>query len=434
MRYSLLPIATTMVASMLVAACAGAPSQAPNGAPSSSAPVTPSGGPTPVESAAPPVSPAVWVAAGDLVEPRNAAHVVVLGTGEVLVVGSDWANCGAATDGSDSVEIGDPKQGTWQKTASLASPRDGPAVVALPDGRAVMTAGMTGESVNHGAYSSTYVFDPATHAWSKSGLLSTARAGEASAVLSDGRVLVAGGLYTDGTMESYRVLNSTELWDPKSGTWSLTGALARARYVPSAVTLSDGRVLIVGGAASLEAFPVQRGTAEIYDPTSGTWSDAGSLTTARSQFALVALPDGGAIVAGGFSSERLATVERFDPASNTWSAADDLPAAVAGPSGIMLADGRVLLAGGSVRDAEPNNDDPTNFVSGLTADATVFDPTTGMLTPSTPMPSPRFGASPVLLADGSVLFVAGSSAEGNPSDTPSCPTPAPGALRYIPGS
>lgn len=432
MRYSLLPIATTMVASILVAACAAAPSQPPNVTPSPSAPSAQPSGPA-TQSIAPAI-PAVWVAAGDLVEPRNAAHVVVLGTGEVLVVGSDWANCGAATNGSDSVEIGDPKQGTWQKTASLASLRDGPVVVALPDGRALMTGGMTGEDVNHGAYSSTYVFDPTNHAWSKSGLLNTARAGLAAAVLPDGRVLVAGGLYTDGTMESYRVLNSSELWDPRSGTWSPTGQLERARYVPSAVTLSDGRVLVVGGAASLEAFPVQRATAEIYDPTSGKWSDAGSLTTARSEFALVALPDGGAIVAGGISGKRLASVERFDPVSNTWSAADDLPAAVAGPSGIRLADGRVLLAGGSVRDPEPNNDDPTSFVSGLTADSAVFDPATGTWTPSTPMPSPRMGASPVLLADGSVLFAAGSSAEGNPSDTPGCPTPAPGAIRYIPGS
>jgi hypothetical protein len=200
------------------------------------------------------------------------------------------------------------------------------------------------------------------------------------------------------------------------------------------VTLSDGRVLVVGGAASLQAFPVQRATAEIYDPASGKWSSAGSLTTARSEFALVALPDGGAIVAGGFSSERLATVERFDPASNTWAAADDLPVAVSAPSGIRLADGRVLLAGGSVRDPEPVGNDPSKFASGLTADSTVFDPATGTWTPTTPMPSPRTGASPVLLADGSVLFAAGSAAEGNPSDTPGCPTPAAQAIRYVPGS
>ena len=69
-----------------------------------------------------------WQDAGELNEPRNTANVVVVGTGEVLVVGSDfqtsWLSaCGAATNGSDSVEIGDPRTQIWDSAASLSSPR-----------------------------------------------------------------------------------------------------------------------------------------------------------------------------------------------------------------------------------------------------------------------------------------------------------------------
>src|SRR6185369_5505415 len=106
----------------------------------------------------------------------------------------------------------------------------------------------------------------------------------------------------------------------------------------------------VGGIASPESAPVEQASTEIYDPEHNTWSAAGSLEEGRSGFTLVALADGGAIVAGGFSTSgrtRLSSVERYDPASNRWSSAPALPYTVAGAAGIRLADGRVLLAGGS---------------------------------------------------------------------------------------
>jgi len=138
----------------------------------------------------------------------------------------------------------------------------------------------------------------------------------------------------------------------------------------------------------------------------GRWRRLGGV------FVLVALRDGGAIVAGGFgelaASGYLSTVERFDPVSNTWSAADELPFPVAGATGIGLADGRVLLAGGSVRPPESIDSEAGTYVSGLIADAELFDPKTGTWTAATPMPGPRAGASAVLLADGSAVVAGGS--------------------------
>jgi hypothetical protein len=388
----------------------------------------------------------VWLTAGELQEPRNATNVVVLGTGRVLVVGSDYgtswgSTCGASTNGSDSVEIGDPLTGVWKETTSLASLRDAPAVVALPDGRALLTGGAAGENIGWSAYSSTYVFDATTRAWARSGLLNTARTTTAASVLLDGRVLVAGGLFMNReSPDPGRVLDSSELWDPRSGAWSSAGRLVEARAGASSVTLADGRVLIVGGVSSLESAPIEQGSAESYDPATGRWSSAGSLATARSGFVLVALSDGGALVAGGFgglgtsSYTRLSTVERFDPVSNSWSAADDLLAPVAGASGIRLSDGRVLLAGGSSREPEPIDLDAGTYVSGFTTQAAVFDPITGTWTATTPMPSPRAGASAVLLADGSAVFVGGSISEGELNATPGCPESDPEVVRYVPGS
>ena len=399
------------------------PSQSPSTSPAPASP-PPSVAPSPIGSVEPSAVAAKWLLLGELREGRNATHAVALGTGEVLVVGSDNV-CAPATAGSDSVEIGQPETGVWEMTASLPRPRETPVLVSLQDGRALLTGGETGEEGGPAAYSSTYIFDPANRSWSRSALLNTARTKAAAVVLADGKVLVAGGFYTDGTQVSFRVLDSSEVWDRASGTWSRSGNLFEGRFGAAAAALADGRVLIVGGVASPETAPDQQSSAEIYDPRSGEWSSGGELASPRRDFALVALPDGGALVAGGLANsdaKPLTNVERFDPVSNTWSPAADLPVPVSGASGIRLADGRVLLAGGG------------STTSGLTADAVLFAPETGEWTATTPMPGPRAGASPVLMADGSVIFAGGFGAAASPGDTPSCPEPDPRVLLYVPGS
>lgn len=121
-------------------------------------------------------------------------------------------------------------------------------------------------------------------------------------------------MYIDKAQQA-RVLDSSELWDPRSGKWPRTGRLAHTRYGASAVTLANGRVLVVGGLENWGA-DLELRTAEIYDPTTAKWSRAGTLATARSGFWLVALADGGALVAGGLGTaapyEFLSSVERFD--------------------------------------------------------------------------------------------------------------------------
>lgn len=452
MRRTTSSMAATLMLGFLASACATvvAPSPTPmmSAAPSTQGPSTP----PPIATTRPPstgpsVAPEggpIWLDAGDLIEARNATNAVLVGNGEVLVVGSDYLTswlsaCGASTDGSDSVEIGDPMTGVWERTTSLRSLRDDPALVPLADGRALLTGGAAGENVGWSSYSSTYVFDPGSRRWSRSGLMNTARTGTAAAVLLDGRVLVAGGLYLDrASPDVGRVLDGAEVWDPRSGAWSRTGHLAKRRWGASAVTLADGRVLIVGGVESRETAPAEHASAEVYDPATDRWGWAGRLAAARSGFALVALPDGGALVAGGFggvgtgSMARLSTVERFDPASDTWSPAADLLAPVAGASAILLANGHVLLAGGSVRDAELIDVQANTFVSGLTADAMLFVPETGTWTNVIAMPGPRAGASAVLLADGSAVFVGGSSSEGSPAETPGCPIAEPQVVRFVP--
>ena len=391
--------------------------------------------PTPVPTPSPTPAAARWVPAGNMNLARSYFAAVALADGTVLVVGHDnTCTPGGANEDSVEAELYDPADGPWSSTSPLNAPRDGFAAVRLRDGRVLVTGGYTGVTATAGvlAYSSARVYDPKTGTWSKPGLMHVARYQPSASVLADGRVLVAGGVYADEN--SFDTRASAELFDPKTGKWSVTGAMKTARSAAPAVTLQDGRVLVVGGVDS-DGKPLR--SAEAFDPGTGRWSSTGSLATARAGFTLTLLPDGTVLVVGGdpggsWANEKpLASAERFDPSTGKWS-----PAAAMGTPrtlhvAALLGDGRVLVAGGNDRALEAAGTSEDGFPP-PTASAEIYDPVNDSWTPTTPMASPRAAAAAVTLTDGSVLVTGGYGSWG-PLSTPYCPDELATAERYVPG-
>jgi prolyl-tRNA editing enzyme YbaK/EbsC (Cys-tRNA(Pro) deacylase) len=91
--------------------------------------------------------------------------------------------------------------------------------------------------------------------------MGTVREYHTATMLSDGRVLVAGG--DNG---STAALASAELYDPATGQFSPTGSMGTVREVPTATLLPDGRVLVAGGddGSSTNFSPLA--SAELYQP------------------------------------------------------------------------------------------------------------------------------------------------------------------------
>jgi hypothetical protein len=81
-----------------------------------------------------------------------------------------------------------------------------------------------------------------------------------------------------------------------SGTWTTTGSLATPRSYFTATLLTNGKVIAAGGNNGIH---FMEASVELYDPTSGTWSATGNLDPGRYYHTATLLPDGQVLVAGG---------------------------------------------------------------------------------------------------------------------------------------
>ena len=107
---------------------------------------------------------------------------------------------------------------------------------------------------------------------------------------------------TTATMLPY--IEEALLASTDNGSVSLSATMAQPRSGHTATLLPDGRVLLIGGMISVRGDEVSTDTTEIYDPKTGTYKPSGRLSTARSGHTATLLKDGDVLVTGGGADQK----------------------------------------------------------------------------------------------------------------------------------
>src|SRR6185369_5914063 len=226
----------------------------------------------------------------------------------------------------------------------------------LADGRVLLAGGSRRQASSRSAS----VYDFKTDRWTAIAPLHFTRMFPHTVRLPDGRILLAGARdsYAD---RSARDAAAGEIWDPKTDRWTLTDDVSAVTEAPRTQTEFDAPdivpdtrwVGVVGYFKARDGKTYAFRNAEVPGQTfprlGVTWLNAQAKRwqpntndyVEREMPAMLALSDSEIMVAGGAT----AVVQIFNAATNSWRYTGYLPAPLRAPSILALRDGGVMIAG-----------------------------------------------------------------------------------------
>ena len=257
---------------------------------------------------------------GSLHTPRISHTATLLPNGHVLVIGGE--NLARTTFAT--IEEYDPATGMLSEVASMPEPRSNHTATLLADGRVLIVGG--GDATTMGlpartnVSSSALFYDPSTHAMTPTGALTHARSHHAAVRLVDGTVLVVGG--SSPSTETSDVVAEAERFDPSTGTWSSAGSLATPRTMTRVELDASGAPLVIGGLAGSAGIDVVERWA------SGAFTGAGHLAgPGRFYHATATTAAGDVLVVGGLGFGFVDAVDELTHGDTAFRAAPPLPSA-----------------------------------------------------------------------------------------------------------
>ncbi|MET1502625.1 kelch repeat-containing protein [Burkholderia sola] len=371
-------------------------------------------------------------------------HTIGFLRGTALSFFAALALCGQAVGQSANGETqttNEPPR--WRLTKPMLTSRFGHTAVSLPDGHVLVTGGFGGKGGGR-VLASSELYDAESQRWLKTGSMTVPLLAAKAVLLRDGRVLVAGGRSVETitvstgsvTGLSFDGTPLAEMYTPERGAWSAVGPMATGRLRHTLTALQNGRVLAVGGQSGTKDGGVYEvlGSAELFDPTQGAWLATGSMVAHRTCHTATLLSDGKVLVAGGRterptygSKTATSSAELYDPATGTWTEAAHMRAARCGHTATLLRSGKVLVAGGEdderadedavvaevIKEKGPNVT-AADLDAAIAKDARpylnsveIYDPATGQWSSAGRMSGARSEHTAVLLPNGNVLFARG---------------------------
>jgi hypothetical protein len=259
----------------------------------------------------------------------------LLADGRVLIAGGRGSG-----DPLTSAELYDPSSGTFNATGAMNTARVFHTATLLNDGRVLMTGGEASPGPRP-ELAHAELYDPLTGTFTPTGAY----------VGTEGYCdCTPATLLTDGkTLFTWQ--QPAQLYDPLAGTFSRTGAMIEPDHTTTTL-LMDGTVLFTGGESDFG----RSSSAELYDPVSGTFNSTHNMGSRRVFHTATLLPNGTVLVAGGetdacsgngcFFAGSVASAELYDPSAGTFAPTGDMTEPRELQQATLLNDGRVLITGG----------------------------------------------------------------------------------------
>ncbi|OQY48010.1 MAG: hypothetical protein B6242_03490, partial [Anaerolineaceae bacterium 4572_78] len=266
----------------------------------------------------------IWNTANGMSTARYNHTATMLANGDVLVVGG----------GVSISEIYNPSTNTWGNDTDTGTVRSNHTATLLDDGKVLVVGGDgsgTAQLYDNGTWNATTAFDSNIQ-------------NHTATLLPDGNVLVAGGY--NGTIPS----NVAKVYNGVS--WTATSnTLTDARYNHTATLLPNGKVLVTGGCdnGNVSSCSSYLNSAELYDWDTNSWSVVtdDTMTDSREKHTATMLPNGKIFVVGGKNGGGdVGGSELFDSITDGWINTDNFANSIYWHATTVLTDGKVLVSGG----------------------------------------------------------------------------------------
>jgi hypothetical protein len=275
--------------------------------------------------------------AGELLTPRADHIASILQDGTLLIAGGKGGDGRALA----SAEIYDPKTGVSHPVGDMTAARVSASAVLLADGTVFIVGG-----TDNGPVWSAELYEPSSGTFKSLGSFAWADGAVPAVRLSDGRVLVAGG-GAAGIPPTAAGIPTTaaEIYDPAARAFTWVADIQMVRTNATSCLLGDGRVLIVGG---LDTNGNVNLTAETMDPNGQANPSPMWLGDPRVNNTTTAVGADSALVVGGIDSTGvpIATVELYLPGKEFFEPIGTMSEARSRHTATLLADGSVLIVGG----------------------------------------------------------------------------------------
>ncbi|MEM7036626.1 MAG: kelch repeat-containing protein, partial [Bacteroidota bacterium] len=228
-----------------------------------------------------------------LIQNRSNFRAVELANGQILIYGEEAINYPTP----QPTMLVDPTSLVSQFGPTLGAFHFNATATVLNDGRLLLAGFFGCEIYDFTTFTSTIV-----------DTMNMPRSGHTARLLPDGRVLVAGGV---NTALAFGYSNSTEIFDPTTGSWSLGPTMQAERNTPGLTNLPSGEVLISGGAYN-------SGRLETFDPATNSLTPAGLLPDTFVDHTALLRPSGEVLLAHDIDGTQMGEIVVYDPVSQSF--------------------------------------------------------------------------------------------------------------------